>query len=347
MGSGTLEENKAVNSTLEIPLSVKSSCEYLDTRISLQHRGSGYQMGHRTAKAGSMLSKMKYKGISTVGISNRAAVKILYATIVPSLVYGMESFYLTKSQYEQLDTFVADALRINPTVEDRDKPVWNLFETDMVPSSVLVKIVKVKLGHKTCNLPEEHLLSKLHSGKGTRIVQEIKAIMKEWCSVEGLQETVSKNKKSTMKLHLKELKQDLIEKSYMNSIKGSYLIELPQQLAKLQYDTKSLLLRQRKKSMVLSIEKGMCLVCHTGQMVNEKHTHQYLECHNLPRQLREKNIWTQLDTYDTELTEHLQGLSKPDLMMYLLGYQQFGNKVMSLVVLQTAHAFFEQFTLVL
>ena len=82
-------------------------------------------------------------------------------------------------------------------------------------------------------------------------------------------------------------------------------------------------------------------------MVNGKHTHQYPECQNLPRQLREKNIWTQLDTYDTELTEHLQGLSKPDLMMYLLGFEQFNDKAINKIVLQTAHAFFMQFTQIL
>ena len=75
-------------------------------------------------------------GITTVGISNRAAVKILYATIIPSLIYGMESLYLTKSQYEKLDTFVADALKINPTTEESEIPIWNLFETDMAPPSV-------------------------------------------------------------------------------------------------------------------------------------------------------------------------------------------------------------------
>jgi len=303
-------------------------------------------MGHRTAKAGSMLSKMKYKGICTVGIGNKAAVRILYATIIPSLIYGMESFYLTQKQYAQLDTFVADALKIKPTAAESARPVWNLFETDMVPPSVLIKLAKLKLKHTICNLSKDTLLSKLHSSKKTRIFAETKAIMKEWRSIEGLKEAVNKKAKSTMKLHLKELKQDIVDRSYMNSMKGTQLTVLPLRLPKLKSNIRQALLHQRKRSLDLSTDKEACPVCHEARP-NGSHTHFFLECQNLARQIREEKIWSLTNTYDTELTEHLKSLSKPDLMMYLLGYQQFGNKDMSLVVLQTAQAFFEQFTLVL
>jgi hypothetical protein len=303
-------------------------------------------MGHRTAKASSMLSKMKYKGITSVGISNRATVKILYATIIPSLIYGMESFYLTKSQYEALDTFAADALKYKPTQEDSDKPLWNLFEKDMVPPSTLVKIAKLKLVHKIRNLPEEHLLSKLHSNKNTRIFKETKAIMKKWNSIEGLQEAIDKNKRSTMKLHLKELKGDIVDLSYMISIRESHMTELPLRLPRLTHEITKQLLHQRKKSLVLSSDKGPCLLCH-NPMINGSHTHFYLECHNLARQLRENSIWNSTNTYDNELTEHLKGLPKPDLMMYLLGFEQFGNKEMNNVVLKTSYDFFTKFTHIL
>ena len=296
-------------------------------------------MGHRTSKADAMLSTMKHKGITSVGLTNKAAVRILYATIIPSLIYGMESFYMTENNYLQLDTFAADALKYKPTETESENPIWNLFESDMVPPSLLIKIAKLKLKHKILHLPKEHLLAKLQDGKPSRLFQETKAIMKQWKSIEVLSEALGQEKKSTMKLHMKVLKDDIITNAYLRSMKGSYLNEAPHRIPKrLTFGMKQTLLIQRKRYVTSPVHKGQCPVCK-GEVQNSIYIHYHLECKNLPRQLREENLWSTIDTHDGELTCHLKSLPMQELMEYLLGFNQFDDKEMTLVVLRATHTF--------
>ena len=89
------------------------------------------------------------------------------------------------------------------------------------------------------------------------------------------------------------------------------------------------------KSLVLEIK---CPVCDS-KVQNGTYIHYHLECKNLPRQLRGERLWSTIDTYDSELTSHLKSLPMQDLMEYLLGFNQFDDREMTLVVLRATHAF--------
>ncbi len=143
----------------------------------------------------------------------------------------MESFYLSATQYDTLDKFAADALKVMPTDKESSIPIWNLFEADMVPPSVLIKIAKLKLAFKIAHLDYGyHILPQLHSQGKSKLFQETRAIMKKWAHIEGLREALGSAKKSTIKLKLKELKVDIVDKTYYESTKGSCITEMPHRL---------------------------------------------------------------------------------------------------------------------
>jgi hypothetical protein len=322
-----------------MPLKLKPSCPYLGTHISLQIRGSSYQIGHRTAKASAMLSTMKHRGITSLGLSNRAAKRVLYATVIPSLIYGMEAFYLSAKQYESLDQFAADALKIRPTDKESSVPIWNLFETDMVPPSVLIKIAKLKLSYKVVSMEGNQLLTQLHSYGKSKLFQETKAIMRKWACIQGLQEAMNSTKKSTMKLKLSDLKGDIVDKTYFDSTRGSNIDKMPHRLPSTMDSTlRNTLLFNRKEYITSKSMSSLCPVCNTV-MIHGPYVHSHTECTVLPRQIREDNMWTSITQVDPELTDHLRGLPKPTLMEYVLGLRRFGDRATNKVMLLAADVF--------
>ena len=341
LGSGTKEENEKVNSSLKMPLNLKPSCPYLGTRISLQTRGSSYQIGHRIGKASAMLSTMKHRGITSLGLSNQSAKCVLYATIIPSLIYGMESFYLSATQYDTLDKFAADALKVKPTDKESSIPIWNLFEADMVPPSVLIKIAKLKLAYKIANLDGGyHILPQLHSHGKSKLFQETRAIMKKWAHIEGLKDALGSATKSTMKLKLKDLKVDIVDKTYYESTKGSCITEMPHRLPSQMDNTlRRILLLHRKEYITSQSVVSLCPVCSLN-MLHGSYVHSQTECNILSRQLREEMMWMVITQADPDLKDHLQGLPKSNLLEYVLCLRQFNDGLLNNIMLKAAEVFF-------
>jgi hypothetical protein len=140
-----------------------------------------------------------------------------------------------------------------------------------------------------------------------------------------------------MQFHLKAFKDIIVENLYEMSIKGSYRTELSIVYRKIFGKTLKLYFYLPERGILHTTKggPGPYLVCNS-HMPNGEFTHFYLECSNLPRQIKEDQLWSLLNVFDTELTDHLKSLVKQDLMEHLLGYHQFNDNVMNNVILQSA-----------
>jgi hypothetical protein len=164
--------------------------------------------------------------------------------------------------------------------------------------------------------------------------------MKLWSNIEGLKEALCSPKKSTMKLKLKDLKDDIVELTFYKSTKGSHISEMPHRLpSKMDSTLRNTLLLNRKEYVASPKMGGLCPVCNSI-MTQGLYVHSHTECAILPRQIREAKLWDTITQSEPVLTDHLKGLPKPILLEYVLGLRQFNARASNKVMLQAAEVFF-------
>jgi hypothetical protein len=339
----------------ELPIKKTLTYTYLGAGHKPTSASNSEHINLILSKTNKKLSFMKSRGLQYGHINKANSKKIIEAILIPSLTYAMEAQNLSKEEYNRLNHFISKALVIthnapvfqlqHNNIIEKPKPspvdIWNMFEADILPPSILIERSKFKLFYNVTmssqNTILKHILNVIPNNS---FLVELTRIQSEWQSTTILQSIQNNTKKSTFE---KALKEDMVK-----AAEGLLYTQLPVHwthnsitegiLPSIYPGTNPKALQYRAHHL-FKTQDHICLMCNMQTPPTVYHI--LLQCPYPLRETKRSFFWSELKSYDRESANLLMSLPPYHQLLLILNLIQSDNDKMQRAILQSDHYLFD------
>jgi hypothetical protein len=318
----------------------KSNSEHVNQRLSKTHK---------------KLSFMKARGLQH-GLINEVNSKTIIQTIlVPSLTHAMEAYNLSSDENTSLNHFISKTLVTTHNAPmfyrhihgktEKAKPsaldIWNIYEAELYPPSILIERAKFKLFFNTITSPHrtilKHILNELPKNS---YVNELTQIQNKWDMPTLFDIMQNKPKLSTFKRLLDKGRDEATEKMVYEILPAHWkLNETTKDLLPSLYPyTNPKALYYRAHHLFMSHE----LTCSLWSMNTPPTTlHVLLECTNPLRLTQRSFFWEEIKVSHIDSANYLGALPPYQQLLLILNLIESDNEDLHTAILSHVKFLFD------
>jgi hypothetical protein len=295
---------------------------------------------------------MKSRGLAYGNIKPKCSTRIIQAILIPSVTYAMEAFQLSTTEYARLDHFLSTTLAIThgsplhttnsnkygPKHQPSSLDIWNIWEADLHPPSIIVQKAKFKLYHNTITSPHNTILKHmLNVMPQNSFINELYMLQKEWGEPNLMKTIHTKPTKSLFKKILNNARDqahiNLLYKHLPSQWKFSLMTKntLPAHTL----DPANRKLMEHRAHHLFFPSFSNCLLCDID--TPDTTLHRLMTCQNILRKTSRERFWETLSNTCPRGSDYLNSLPTVQQLYIILELIEVNDERVQKTITETSH----------